>query len=270
MPRFKGEEHPNVFHVEGTPPFTDAYKEKCRESVRKHNKHNCAVAINGCKTTESDLCKGGYSNTETRPDTYLDATTDRIVYRWRKIIDLLIVPYNLLIMMDLDTMLVIKVPHLGDNYHCGNVIKLRTKHGVVFQPISRAKADQLPRGRAWAAQRTSIPSRIWWLSSYRWDVVVRANQSARFELESVVGAPPTIVDIQCTPYTTTDSKLLDITTLAIMGHNMVRTDDGVGGMVGIGDRLGYDGDIHPFVMKNEFPAWETFPWSTLCSWNAIC
>ena len=51
---------------------------------------------------------------------------------------------------------------------------------------------------------------------------------------------------------------------------MVRTDDGVGGMVGIGDRLGYNGDIHPFVMKNEFPAWETFPWSTLSSRNAIC
>ena len=39
------------------------------------------------------------------------------------------------------------VPHLGDNYHRGNVIKLMNKRDVVFQPISKAKADQLPRGR---------------------------------------------------------------------------------------------------------------------------
>ena len=133
MPRFEGEEHPNVFHVEGTPPFTDAYKEKCRESVRKHNKHNCAVAINGCKTTESDLCKRGYSNTETRPDTYLDATTDRIVYRRRQINDLLIVPYNLQIMMDLDTHT--NCEYSGSSYCAMYIFKYAFKGAAKKEPL---------------------------------------------------------------------------------------------------------------------------------------
>ena len=119
MPRFEGEENQNVFHTEGTPPFTNAYKEKCRETVRKHNKHKCAVAINGCKKADSDLCRRGYSNTETRPNTYLDETTDRIVYRRRHESDLLIVPYNLPMMMDWDS-------HLNCEYsgssHCAMYI----------------------------------------------------------------------------------------------------------------------------------------------------
>ena len=103
MPRFEGEDNPNVFQEEGHPPFTEAYKEKCRELVCKHKIHKCAVAINGCKKSESDLCKRGYSNTKTRPETYLDETTNRIVYCCRLECDLKIVPYKLEMMMDLDT-----------------------------------------------------------------------------------------------------------------------------------------------------------------------
>ena len=64
------------------------------------------------------------------------------------------------------------------------------------------------------------------------------------------GAPPTVVDIQRTPETT-NARLFEITAFAIDEHELVRKDDGVGGMVGIGDHLGYDGEMHPFVMKDE-------------------
>ena len=64
------------------------------------------------------------------------------------------------------------------------------------------------------------------------------------------GAPSTIVDIQRSP-ATTDARLLEITAFVINEHAMVRQTDGVGGMVGIGDRLGYDGEVHSFVMKQE-------------------
>ena len=58
------------------------------------------------------------------------------------------------------------------------------------------------------------------------------------------------VDIQRSP-ATTDAELVDITTFEIEEHELVRKDDGVGGMVGIGDHLAYDGKMHLFVMKNE-------------------
>jgi len=147
--------------------------------------------------------------------------------------------------------IVIKVAHLGDNFHRGNVLMSRKNNVDVFQPISRAKADLLPRGRCGQHKGLLYHEGFNGFDPKTWEVVVSAHQSVRLELDSVVfGDPPTIVDIQRAP-TTTDSKLFDITTLAIKEHNMVRTDDGVGGMVGIGNRLGYDGDIHPFVMKNE-------------------
>jgi len=142
----------------------------------------------------------------------------------------------------------IRVSHLGDNYHRGNVIKSRNKREE-FQPISRAKADRLPRGRRGQHNGLLYDPRYVGFHPDRWEFVVRANESARFELESLVGAQATVVDIQRSP-ATTDSKLIDITTFAIKEHNLVRTGDGVGGMVGIGDHLGYDGGIHPFVMKN--------------------
>ena len=64
MPRFEGDENPNVFPVAGEPPFTEAYKKKCQELVRMHNKHKCAVAVNGCKRKSTDRCNRGYSNTD--------------------------------------------------------------------------------------------------------------------------------------------------------------------------------------------------------------
>jgi hypothetical protein len=84
-----------------------------------------------------------------------------------------------------------------------------------------------------------------------WQVVINAHESARLELAGAVdGAPSTIVDIQRAP-ATTEARLLEITEFAIDQHAMVRRSDGVGGMVGIGDRLGYDGEVHSFVMKEE-------------------
>jgi hypothetical protein len=133
MPRFEGEEHQNVFHTEGTPPFTNAYKEKCRETVRKHNKHKCAVAINGCKKADSDLCRRGYSNTETRPNTYLDETTDRIVYRRRHESDLLIVPYNLPMMMDWDSHL--NIEYSGSSHCAMYIFKYAFKGAAKNEPL---------------------------------------------------------------------------------------------------------------------------------------
>jgi hypothetical protein len=147
--------------------------------------------------------------------------------------------------------IVIKVAHLGDNFHRGNVLMSRKKNVDVFQPISRAKADVLPQGRRGQHKGLLYHEGFNGFDPKTWEVVVRSHQNVRLELFSmVVDAPSTIVDIQRAP-TTTDAKLFNITALAIAEHNMVRTDDGVGGMVGIGDRLGYDGDMHPFVMKNE-------------------
>ena len=103
MPRFEGDENPNVFPVDGEPSFTEEYKQKCVELVRMHNTHKCAVAVNGCKKESTDRCKRGYSNTDEVSDTYINVTTNRIVYRRRMPCDLLIVPYNLEIMMDWDS-----------------------------------------------------------------------------------------------------------------------------------------------------------------------
>ena len=103
MPRFEGDENPNVFPVDGEPSFTEEYKNKCVELVRMHNTHKCAVAVNGCKKESTDKCKRGYSNTDVVSDTYINVTTNRIVYRRRMPCDLLIVPYNLEIMMDWDS-----------------------------------------------------------------------------------------------------------------------------------------------------------------------
>jgi hypothetical protein len=103
MPRFEGEENPNVFPVAGEPPFTEAYTLKCQELVRMHNKHKCAVAVNGCKRKSTDRCNRGYSNTDEIPETFINTTTNRIVYRRRMTCDLTIVPYNLEMMMDWDS-----------------------------------------------------------------------------------------------------------------------------------------------------------------------
>ena len=65
MPRFEGDENQNVFHFGGVATFTDEYKQKAIELLRMHNTHKCAVAKNGCKKKADDICKRGYSCTET-------------------------------------------------------------------------------------------------------------------------------------------------------------------------------------------------------------
>ena len=99
MPRFEGEELANILWWDDGHKLTDEYKEKAVAMVRKHNLHNCAVAVNGCKKNVSDRCRRGYSRTETILQTYLDPLTDRVVYRRRHQDDLKVVPYNLQIMM---------------------------------------------------------------------------------------------------------------------------------------------------------------------------
>lgn len=143
------------------------------------------------------------------------------------------------------------VAHLGDDFHRGNVIVTKKKHSTTFRPIAREAADRLARGRR--GQRNGLVYHAGYegFDPDSWQVVVKANESVRLELAPLVdGAPPTIVDIQRSP-ATTDAELFDITTFAIEEHELVRKDDGVGGMVGIGDHLAYDGQMHPFVMKNE-------------------
>jgi hypothetical protein len=63
--------------------------------IGKHNLHNCAIAVNGCKNDISDRCRRGYSRMETINETYVDQLTDRVVYQCRHQDDLRVVPYNL-------------------------------------------------------------------------------------------------------------------------------------------------------------------------------
>ena len=143
------------------------------------------------------------------------------------------------------------VRHLGDDFHRGNVIATKKKKSMTFKPITRAAADRLPRGRR--GQRNGLIYHAGYegFDPESWQVVVRAHESVRLVLAPPVnGAPPTVVDIQRTP-ATTDARLFETTAFAIDEHELVRKDDGVGGMVGIGDHLAYDGEMHPFVMKDE-------------------
>jgi hypothetical protein len=143
------------------------------------------------------------------------------------------------------------IAHLGDNFHRGNVIMTRTKSTTSFETISRDQADMLPCGQRGQRKRLLYHAGFKGFVPEEWQVVVMAQESVRLELAPLVnGAPPTIVDIKRAPLTT-HAKLFDITATAIDEHNMLRKDDGVGGMVGIGDHLGFDGDIHPFAIKNK-------------------
>ena len=110
MPRFAGEEYQNVFQKEGEPSFNDAYKEKAVELVRKYNIHRYAIAINGCKTKESDRCRQGYDRSDTIPVTYIDKNKSLMVCRRRSAAqDLLVVPYNL-------AMLIVWGSHINVEY----------------------------------------------------------------------------------------------------------------------------------------------------------
>jgi hypothetical protein len=83
--------------------------------VCKHNLHKCAVAVSGCKKDISDRCRHGHSCTETINETYVDESTDRVVYRHRHHDELRVVPYNLQMMMDWDSH--INVEYSGSG-HC--------------------------------------------------------------------------------------------------------------------------------------------------------
>ncbi len=64
IPRFEGEEYQNVYTEDGTPAFTEDYKQNAAKAVRMNNTHKCSTAINGCKNEDSGICKRGYSCTE--------------------------------------------------------------------------------------------------------------------------------------------------------------------------------------------------------------
>jgi hypothetical protein len=49
LPQFEGEEFQNVHWWDNKNELTDAYKAMALEMVCKHNLHNCAVTVNGCK-----------------------------------------------------------------------------------------------------------------------------------------------------------------------------------------------------------------------------
>ncbi len=87
--------------------------------VCKHNLHNCAVAVNGCKKDISDRCRRGYSHTETINETYVDQLTHRVVYQHWHYDDLRVVPYNLQMMMDWDAH--INVEYSGSG-HCAQYL----------------------------------------------------------------------------------------------------------------------------------------------------
>jgi hypothetical protein len=80
MPCFEGGEFQNIFVADGTPAYTEQYKQKAVEMVRMNNTHMCATAINGCKKDAKDLCKCGYSCSKMISETCVNQVTNRIVY----------------------------------------------------------------------------------------------------------------------------------------------------------------------------------------------
>jgi hypothetical protein len=114
MPRFEGEDYQNIYSLDGVPEYTDLFKRTAIEMVRMNNTHKCATAINGCKREADDRCRRGYGCSDVILDTYVNETTNRIVYRRRMECDLMIVPYNLQMMMDWDSH--INVEYSGSAY----------------------------------------------------------------------------------------------------------------------------------------------------------
>jgi hypothetical protein len=76
--------------------------------VCKHNVHNCAVTVNGCKKYIFDRCRRGYNLTDTTNETYVNQLTDRVVYQRWHCDDLRVVPCNLQTMMDWDSHINVK------------------------------------------------------------------------------------------------------------------------------------------------------------------
>jgi hypothetical protein len=56
LPCFQGNEYHNIDWWGNENELTEDFKAKALEMVCKHNLHNCAVAINGCKKDVSDRC----------------------------------------------------------------------------------------------------------------------------------------------------------------------------------------------------------------------
>jgi hypothetical protein len=141
------------------------------------------------------------------------------------------------------------VEHCGDDYPRGNVV--RTSTGVT--PITQAAADKLPRGKRGQRKGLLYDERWKGFEPRRWRIVVSEKERVRRLLlaPEVAGEPPTVVDVVRSPMTT-DWRLLGITEYMVDVHGLVREDDDAfGGMVGIGDRLDYNGQLSKFKVPDE-------------------
>jgi hypothetical protein len=133
MPRFEGMEYQNIYALDGVLEFTELFKKNAVEMVRMNNTHKCATAINGCKRAAYDKCRRGYGCADIILDTYVDETTNRIVYRRRMECDLMIVPYNLQMMMDWDS-------HINVEYSGSVAAKFEYK---VYSNLAAGKIESL-------------------------------------------------------------------------------------------------------------------------------
>ncbi len=115
LPQFKRKEFQNIHWWDNKNELIEDYKAKALEMVPKHNLHNCAIAVNGCKKDISDWCRRGCSCMETINETYVDQITDRVVYQRWHCDNLRVVPYNLQMMIDWDSH--INVEYSGSG-HC--------------------------------------------------------------------------------------------------------------------------------------------------------
>ncbi len=79
MLNFQGNEYHNIDWWSNENELAEDFKAKALKTVCKHNLHNCAVAIDGCKKDTSDRCQRSYSQTETISDTYVNQMTDKII-----------------------------------------------------------------------------------------------------------------------------------------------------------------------------------------------
>ena len=144
-----------------------------------------------------------------------------------------------------------EVPHLGAGYPRGNCYK--------GKPIAQEAAAKLrPNGKRGQTTGLLYDESLPGFSPRAWPVVVDKDCTAR----RVVCMPPDggetlsdeqrlerLVDVQRDAAGGADPRLFPITERMISKHRLVRDKGGwggVGGMVGMGDRLGYDGQLCKF------------------------
>ncbi len=167
--QFEGDLNQNIFHEEGSPAYTEAYKRKAVELVCTNNKHQCSTMINGCKKNEGSKCKCGYSHKETIPETYVDKVLNRFLYQRRMGDDLLIVPYNLAMMMDWDSHLNVK--YSGSAYCALYLYKYCDKGSLKREQIaldSEKEQDSLDKIKLFMYGRImSSMSAMWRLYGYQ-------------------------------------------------------------------------------------------------------